>query len=634
MTGAGEHVDAPARPPPARRARAARPTPSSRPPTSTARPTASASRRHAELRRSTRSSAQRAAIHNDLQDAARSLCPAIDAALDAARAAGADHALVSGSGPDRRRPVRRRGRPGPRAEGHRRAGRARSPPSRSARSGRRCAADAPVPARRRDRPRRSSSSSAAATSAAPPSPSGAVVVAALALWGFGVVEPPNLTKLIEDVGTRLGKWTYLLVGALAFLETGAFVGLVAPGRERDPDRRRRRRSGPDLDLRPDRHRVGLRRGRRPHLLHARPPARPRLPRAPRPAAEDHRGAAALRRGLLRPPRRHHDPDRALHRPRPGDRAVHRRRVEDAAAHASSPYDVARRGPVGRRCSACSATSSGSRSTRSRPTSARAPPRSAGSSSSASSIWFAVRLPPRRGVPRQGPGAARAQPGVAARPRPADVRRRPRHASASSSPRCCRSPRVGTYLFFGLAVADRRPARSGSTRTRSTSPTRSTCRRSASVVRVATDLGSLAGHRRRRARHRDLGRAGTAARSRAPRSSLAHALTYVAVHVAKDATDRPRPSGQHSHTEGLAYPSGHAAYSIAYVACAIVLARGGHRWATRVGARDDRVVLAAAVAASRVYLRAHYLSDVIGGLALGTAIYALVGRRRARHRGGA
>ena len=27
----------------------------------------------------------------------------------------------------------------------------------------------------------------------------------------------------------LGAWTYLLVGALAFLETGAFVGLVAPG---------------------------------------------------------------------------------------------------------------------------------------------------------------------------------------------------------------------------------------------------------------------------------------------------------------------------------------------------------------------------------------------------------------------
>jgi len=38
-------------------------------------------------------------ISNDLQDAARSLCPAIDESLEAALAAGADHALVSGSGP-------------------------------------------------------------------------------------------------------------------------------------------------------------------------------------------------------------------------------------------------------------------------------------------------------------------------------------------------------------------------------------------------------------------------------------------------------------------------------------------------------------------------------------------------------
>jgi 4-diphosphocytidyl-2-C-methyl-D-erythritol kinase len=38
-------------------------------------------------------------IVNDLEPAARSLCPAIDEALDAARTAGADHAMVSGSGP-------------------------------------------------------------------------------------------------------------------------------------------------------------------------------------------------------------------------------------------------------------------------------------------------------------------------------------------------------------------------------------------------------------------------------------------------------------------------------------------------------------------------------------------------------
>jgi 4-diphosphocytidyl-2-C-methyl-D-erythritol kinase len=38
-------------------------------------------------------------LHNDLEDAARVLCPEIDAALEEARAAGAEAALVSGSGP-------------------------------------------------------------------------------------------------------------------------------------------------------------------------------------------------------------------------------------------------------------------------------------------------------------------------------------------------------------------------------------------------------------------------------------------------------------------------------------------------------------------------------------------------------
>jgi 4-diphosphocytidyl-2-C-methyl-D-erythritol kinase len=38
-------------------------------------------------------------VVNDLQDAARALCPAIDPALEAVRATGAAHALVSGSGP-------------------------------------------------------------------------------------------------------------------------------------------------------------------------------------------------------------------------------------------------------------------------------------------------------------------------------------------------------------------------------------------------------------------------------------------------------------------------------------------------------------------------------------------------------
>ena len=77
------------------------------PATSTPRPTASAWRAIAlGLARSlTRVQAALSAetvldrVQNDLQDAARSLCPAIDVALEAALAAGADHAIVSGSGP-------------------------------------------------------------------------------------------------------------------------------------------------------------------------------------------------------------------------------------------------------------------------------------------------------------------------------------------------------------------------------------------------------------------------------------------------------------------------------------------------------------------------------------------------------
>jgi membrane protein DedA with SNARE-associated domain/membrane-associated phospholipid phosphatase len=58
---------------------------------------------------------------------------------------------------------------------------------------------------------------------------GVVLVLGFAVYGTGLVHPPSLEHVIEQIGTALGTWTYLLVGALAFLETGAFVGLVAPG---------------------------------------------------------------------------------------------------------------------------------------------------------------------------------------------------------------------------------------------------------------------------------------------------------------------------------------------------------------------------------------------------------------------
>lgn len=59
---------------------------------------------------------------------------------------------------------------------------------------------------------------------------GLVVVAIVAFFVFRDQLPDiDLDQIIEDLSEGLGAWTYLLVGGLAFLETGAFVGLVAPG---------------------------------------------------------------------------------------------------------------------------------------------------------------------------------------------------------------------------------------------------------------------------------------------------------------------------------------------------------------------------------------------------------------------
>jgi undecaprenyl-diphosphatase len=57
----------------------------------------------------------------------------------------------------------------------------------------------------------------------------AVIAIGLAVWGSGVIHPPSLETVARDVGATLGSYTYAVVGLLAFLETGAGVGLVAPG---------------------------------------------------------------------------------------------------------------------------------------------------------------------------------------------------------------------------------------------------------------------------------------------------------------------------------------------------------------------------------------------------------------------
>ena len=102
------------------------------------------------------------------------------------------------------------------------------------------------------------------------------------------------------------------------------------------------------------------------------------------------------------------------------------------------------------------------------------------------------------------------------------------------------------------------------------------------------------------------------------------LVVIAVHLAKAGVDRPRPSGGLVGHVGSSYPSGHAAYATAYVAMAAIASRVLPGIVSRAALVLAAAAVAALIAATRVYLRAHYLSDVLGGLGLGLAILSACG----------
>jgi len=100
------------------------------------------------------------------------------------------------------------------------------------------------------------------------------------------------------------------------------------------------------------------------------------------------------------------------------------------------------------------------------------------------------------------------------------------------------------------------------------------------------------------------------------------LTNIAWNQVKTWEARPRPAGRLVAASGFSFPSGHATNSVAYVAVAVALAVCLPRLAGRAGVIVVAIVLAAAIGLSRVYLRVHYLSDVVGGWALGAALFSI------------
>jgi cation-transporting ATPase E/undecaprenyl-diphosphatase len=91
-------------------------------------------------------------------------------------------------------------------------------------------------------------------------------------------------------------------------------------------------------------------------------------------------------------------------------------------------------------------------------------------------------------------------------------------------------------------------------------------------------------------------------------------------IVKPAVGRHRPPSSIwiGHYGGWAFPSGHATQALAFYAMlAIILSAGASR-GRRVALWSLAALVVLVVGASRVYLGAHWLTDVLGGYALGTA----------------
>jgi len=92
---------------------------------------------------------------------------------------------------------------------------------------------------------------------------------------------------------------------------------------------------------------------------------------------------------------------------------------------------------------------------------------------------------------------------------------------------------------------------------------------------------------------------------------------------KQLTDRVRPTlNPAAAMLGPSFPSGHSATAAAFYATAALLLGRRRGQPTRAVLAGLAVGLAVAVAASRVLLDVHWLSDVIAGLALGWAWFAV------------
>ena len=105
--------------------------------------------------------------------------------------------------------------------------------------------------------------------------------------------------------------------------------------------------------------------------------------------------------------------------------------------------------------------------------------------------------------------------------------------------------------------------------------------------------------------------------RAAAFALAVLSSELFIGPVKAAMDRPRPPGALIETSAASFPSGHAiATAVTAVGLVLVFAHPGpSRWQWELRA----VEFTAVMALSRVYLRAHWLSDTVAGALVGAGL---------------
>ena len=103
-----------------------------------------------------------------------------------------------------------------------------------------------------------------------------------------------------------------------------------------------------------------------------------------------------------------------------------------------------------------------------------------------------------------------------------------------------------------------------------------------------------------------------------------ALAIVVVRVGKAVVERARPLDAVAHGSGTSFPSGHSTYGVMWlvlgiVATLVIPALRGRRWPVVLGG-----AITLLIPLTRVYLRPHWVTDVIGGLSAGTVAFSLAG----------